>query len=143
MQAKRFQKILLAIDGSEHSKKATDYAVMLAKLCEAEIMLVHSRRRIPDFIGEPYYQRMLDRIQQKTREMFQPFCETLDGAGVKYEEIILDGDPANDIGTVATVESCDLIVMGARGLSDFQGILMGSVSHKVLQTTSCPVLTVR
>ena len=44
---------------------------------------------------------------------------------------------------VARVEKCDLVVVGTRGLSDFEGLLLGSVAHKVLVSAPCPVLTVR
>jgi hypothetical protein len=41
------------------------------------------------------------------------------------------------------IEGCDLIVMGSRGLSDFSGMVMGSVSHRVLRHAAMPVLIVR
>ena len=143
MESLEFKKILLAIDGSDHSMKATRYAIAVAKLCRGEVILLHSSRRIPDFIGEPYYQKMLDRIRDDTDKLLRRFRDALRDAGVTFSERILEDDPAEDICTAAEVEKCDVIVMGARGVSDLQGVLMGSVSHKVLQKAPCPVLTVR
>lgn len=143
MEAVEFKKILLAVDGSDHSMKATRYAIALAELCRAEVILLHSSRRIPDYIGEPYYQRMLDRMLAETDKLLRRFRDALRDAGVDFTERILEDDPAEDICTAAQVEDCDMIVMGARGVSDIQGVLMGSVSHKVLQKAPCPVLTVR
>ena len=53
------------------------------------------------------------------------------------------GDPASTIVAVATAEKPDMLVMGSRGLGDIQGLLMGSVSHKVSHLAPCTVVTVK
>jgi nucleotide-binding universal stress UspA family protein len=53
------------------------------------------------------------------------------------------GDPASAIVSVATAEKPDMLVMGSRGLGDIQGLLMGSVSHKVSHLAPCTVVTVK
>jgi len=53
------------------------------------------------------------------------------------------GDPASAIIAVATAEKPDMLVMGSRGLGDIQGLLMGSVSHKVAHLAPCTVVTVK
>lgn len=138
-----FRHILLAVDGSPGSRTAAEQAAGLARLCSARVLVVHVRRAIPDFIGQPYYQRMLDEVARRADEVLAPFRALLDEAGVPFEERVLEGDPARGISEAARIEGCDLIVMGARGVSDLEGLLLGSVSHKVLQTAPCPVLTVR
>ncbi len=54
-----------------------------------------------------------------------------------------EGDPAKVILKAAEDVKADMIVMGNRGLSDFQGILVGSVSHKVSHLAKCTCVTVR
>ena len=44
---------------------------------------------------------------------------------------------------IANNEKADLLVLGSRGLSEFKGMLLGSVSHKVLQRSDCPVLVIK
>jgi nucleotide-binding universal stress UspA family protein len=67
----------------------------------------------------------------------------LEEAGIRVIRELLEGPLAEAILNVAAVRDCDLIIMGARGLSDLQGLLVGSVSHKVIQHAHCPVLVVR
>lgn len=61
----------------------------------------------------------------------------------KVDERVEEGDPAKVIIKVAEDTNADMIVMGNRGLSDFQGILVGSVSHKVSHLAKCTCVTVR
>lgn len=61
----------------------------------------------------------------------------------EIKRLALDGHPAEAIAEAAEQIGADLIVMGTRGLTDFQGMFMGSVSHKVLHVAQCPCLLVR
>ena len=61
----------------------------------------------------------------------------------KVEKLVEEGDPAKVIIKLADDVQADMIVMGNRGLSDFQGMLVGSVSHKVSQHSKCTCVTVR
>jgi len=61
----------------------------------------------------------------------------------KVQERVEEGSPAKVIIKIAEEVSADMIVMGNRGLSDFQGILVGSVSHKVSNLAKCTCVTVR
>lgn len=75
----------------------------------------------------------------------------LDGAryraeqsGVKgIEAVVAHGDPAHQIIRAAKSHDAELIVMGRRGHGDLQGLLLGSVSHKVCQLSDCACLTVK
>ena len=66
-----------------------------------------------------------------------------DGGARQVEEMMLPGDAPQTILKVAREKKADLIVMGSRGLSDFRGLLQGSVSHKVSSMAPCTVITVR
>ncbi len=61
----------------------------------------------------------------------------------KVQERVEEGNPANIIINIAEEMPADMIVMGNRGLSDFQGLLVGSVSHKVSHLAKCTCVTVR
>jgi nucleotide-binding universal stress UspA family protein len=67
-------------------------------------------------------------------------------AGITAKGELVDraaGHVANAIADVAAREGANLIVMGSRGLSDAQGVLLGSVTHKVMQIVDVPVLIAR
>lgn len=138
-----YQKILVAVDGSRAAQEAARRGAGLAKLCGAEVLLVHCRKSVPEYLGEPYYQRLFDRLLARVEEVLAPCRILLGEAGLSFEERVLEGDPAQAVCAAARVEACDLIVMGTRGLSDLEGLFLGSVAHKVLMWAPCPVLAVR
>lgn len=138
-----FRKILMALDESQSAAEAAGRCTSLARFCGASVLLFHCRKGVPEYLGEPYYQRMLDRIAERVEELLDPFRRMFEDAEVRFEERVVEGDPAKQVCEVARVEGCDLIVLGTRGLSDLEGLLLGSVAHKVLMTAPCPVLAVR
>jgi nucleotide-binding universal stress UspA family protein len=64
--------------------------------------------------------------------------------GVKeVQKVVEDGDPVHRILACANREKADLIVVGSRGLSELKGMLMGSVSHKLIQLAKCTCIAVK
>ena len=62
---------------------------------------------------------------------------------IPYDDKIVGGPTADVICEVAELEKCDCIVMGTRGKSGLESLVLGSVTHKVLHLAPCPVLVVR
>lgn len=133
------KKILNPVDGSEHSIHSTKYAIQMANLLGAEIILLHCHAKFPIVMAEPYFQQAIDDIIKESEVLIQPFEKMLDESGVKYDIRILEGAPGNRIPEVERIENIDLIVMGSRGVTDFTGLLLGSVAHQVLHKSECPV----
>jgi nucleotide-binding universal stress UspA family protein len=136
-------KILLPVDDSRHAMSAAEYASELAKRVDAQIVLIHCHRPFPQLLGEPYFQKAVSKIMDKAEELLEPFRSLLGEKQVTFSDRILEGPAAKAIAEVAEIERCDLIVMGSRGRSDFEGLLLGSVTHRVLHSSHCPVLVVR
>jgi nucleotide-binding universal stress UspA family protein len=139
----KINKILVPVDGSEHSTKAAQYAADLANLCRAEIMLLHCHRAFPKILGEPYFQNAVTKTLNESNELLEPYRKRLAAMKITFIDRVLEGPAGHTIPEVARIESCDLIVMGSRGLSDLEGLLLGSVAHRVLHAASVPVLIVR
>jgi nucleotide-binding universal stress UspA family protein len=138
-----FDKILVAYDGSAHSEHALDLAIKIAACSEAALGLVHAYDKAPAFLGEPDYGMLTSKAALKAQELVNTVVVQLAARGVVATANVLQGPAANAILHVAEVEQFDLIVMGSRGLSDWQGALMGSTSHRVLHHARMPVLIVR
>ena len=85
-----------------------------------------------------------DVIEAVGRQILEGANKTAKKTGVgEVRTIAQDGDPARAILDCAKRERPDMIVMGRRGLSDLQGLLMGSVSHKVSHLADCACVTVK
>jgi nucleotide-binding universal stress UspA family protein len=134
-----FKKILNPVDGSGHSINSTRYAIELARLMDAEVILLHCHARFPIILAEPYYQEAINSINKSSEILVQPFIEMLEQGKIRFDVRILEGMPGNQIPEVARIEKMDLIVMGSRGVTDFAGLFLGSVAHQVLHKSTCPV----
>ncbi len=139
----KFKKILNPVDGSEHSMRSTQYSVELAKQFNSKIILLHCHAKFPVVLAEPYFQNAINEILQNCEELIRPFESLLEESGVEYEIRILEGSPGMNIDTIVNLENIDLIVMGSRGVSDFEGLFLGSVAHQVLHTVQCPVFIIK
>ena len=137
------KKILVPVDGSEYSMRAAGYAADMAKFMDSEILLLHCHKSFPVVLGEPYFQKAIDKILKKSNELLDPYRKVLQDAGATFIDRILEGPAAHAICEVASIEKIDMIIMGCRGRNDLEGLLLGSCTHRVLKTAPCPVLVIR
>ena len=137
------KKILVPVDGSDYSTRAIDSAIALASMTNGEILAIHCHRPFPVILGEPYYQKAIDKIMKKSDELLEPYRKILQISGIPFSDRVLEGPAANAICEVAKLEKADIIVMGSRGRNELEGLLLGSCTHRVLSMAPCPVLVVR
>ena len=138
-----FKKILFAYDGSEHSKRAAKLSGDLARMSgKAEIWLVCVMELNPKNLKQPYIKEWKE-AQKLAGEKFFTEAGRLIGKGITIHNELLFGHAAENILKLASDQKCDLIIMGARGLSLLEGLLLGSQVHKVLTYSKCPVLAVK
>ena len=142
MESNRVKRILVAVDESPRSIKVVDRAAEIAGLFHAKIILLHVRQKVPDVLGEPFYQNLFNHYMHAAEQTTAPLQVMLEDKGIDHEVLILEGDPAQAITEAASNQKCELIVMGTRGLSNIAGMALGSVSHKVLQVMDRMVLIV-
>ncbi|MDA2582063.1 universal stress protein [Bacillus cereus] len=138
-----YKKILLAVDGSEHSLRATQEAVKIASLindCKVEIVFVVDFSKVKN---EVLHAQGKEELDLSRRKRLLPIEEKLVSNGVSYEIKILHGEPGPTIVDYANREIFDLVVLGSRGLNALQEMVLGSVSHKVAKRVQCPVLIVK
>jgi nucleotide-binding universal stress UspA family protein len=138
-----FTKILVAVDGSRHSLAAAHYARGIARTQMAEIILFHCPGTLPNIIGGEQREDLETILKEKGSELLEPFRLLMNEFDILFTEIVQVGNPANKLIAAAEDNKVDLIVMGSRGLTDLEGLFIGSVTHSVLQNTCCPVLIAR
>lgn len=136
-----FNNILVAIDGSWYSREALPAAIEVAKKFDAKLFIVHvaehDRGRAAAYT--------LESPAEQTRMVAEAVKQAHE-AGVSAKGELVDraaGHVAYAIADAAAEQHADLIVMGSRGLSDAQGVFLGSVTHRVMQLVEIPVLIAR
>jgi nucleotide-binding universal stress UspA family protein len=155
----RFSKILVAIDGSEHSMKAAELAVEMAEkelikpqkvgseLTALTVLDVSKPRRfLSSFVAAPTYglrqleeernaaKQWMDVVQKKAEDMKIPFRSEIIEGLASAEATIVDYAESHQI---------DLIVVGTRGRTGFSKVLLGSVASKVVEYSPCSVIVVK
>ncbi len=138
-------RILVPTDGSGQAFKAVQEAISLAKAMEADItflMAIDLNKNvsafeqvslggyIPSELTGAAYNFLMDMVRLVPRE-------------IRVRAKVEVGNPGEVITGVAEEEGADLIVMGSRGFGTFHSLVVGSVSHYVLQCAPCPVLIVK
>lgn len=138
-----YKSILLAADGSENSRRAGKQAAQLASLVEgAEVTVVY----VSDFkedSNEEVHDGGPIEFELARKKKIQPIREALEREKVYYKTEILHGRPAPTIIELANQKNFDLVVIGSRGLNPLSEMVLGSVSHKVVNHVNCPVLVVK
>ena len=168
-----FENIVVAADSSDNANRAVAVGAQLAAACGARLTIVHIAptyvaledieesaglpkdvqdeiKRMHEAMGgfemsayapvpapqsaiEFLGNALLDRAEATARENGAQEISRVLGYGNTAEQIVAEADKAK----------ADLIVIGTRGLSDLTGVVMGSVSHKVIHLADCPCVTVK
>ena len=149
------KRFLVAVDGSEHGWKALDLATDLAKLSEAELVVLHVLPYEPMPDGLEEWARMEGIPAEAQSAHYHASHATGDEITSEAERRArqagvanvstrgAEGSPAKKIVAVAESIGADMIFLGSRGLGDAKGLLMGSVSHKVMHLAPCTCVAVK
>jgi nucleotide-binding universal stress UspA family protein len=139
-----FDLVLLAFDGSEHSKRAAKIAADLARTAKSsELRIVVAFDPVPGFLGEPNLSSVIATRTMEAEQMLAAAKAEVGSIPGSVAGEILEGPVAEAILNIAQSRKIDLIVMGSRGLGRLEGALLGSNSQKVVSLAPCPVLIVR
>jgi len=168
-----FENIFVATDGSGHAMRAVEVGAKLASTCGARLTIVHVAatylslgdaektpelppdvrkeiKRIHDSLGGletsalapvPAPQSAIEHIGNAVLDRSEKVAR--DNGAKEISRVLAYGDSAEKIVAEAEKAGADLIVIGTRGLSDLGGLVMGSVSHKVIHLAHCPCVTVK
>jgi nucleotide-binding universal stress UspA family protein len=135
-----FKTIVLGLDGSESSDRALEHATALAKEQASTVRVVHV---VEIVAGRGGGVLRLDENELKAKIAQQ--VNDLTAAGVSAElelHSAMAGGPAHVIAEVADRIGADVIITGTRGHTAMAGIVLGSVAHRLLHLSHCPLLII-
>lgn len=138
-----FNSILLAVDGSDHSIRATREAIKIAKCSLETSVTVIYVADYTDAKTEVLHSGSSIELDMKRRKKAQPIEDLLKTNHITYNFNILHGTPGPTIVEYANNGEFDMLIIGSRGLNSLQEMVLGSVSHKVIKRADCPVLIVK
>lgn len=137
--------ILYATDGSYAAERAGDYVASIAMRFHAKVTVLHAFVNTPVPLANHSFPTVDAFASQKDAEhLTERAAERLRDLGVsEVGTEVVSGQPTSVILGMAETLKPDMIILGARGLSTWQGILLGSVSSSVVQRAEIPVLVVK
>lgn len=140
-EVRPIRTILLATDLTTASREATERAIDLAARLDARLLIVNvlEKRRVA---GGGLHDRV-DQARSEREAHLVHVVRDARAAGVTAEFLVWEGDPGSSIAAAAEAEAADLVVVGTRGRSGAERMLLGSVSDHVVRHAGCPVLVVR
>jgi len=138
-------KILVAVDGSDSSKRAVVFAARLAAQLQADLTIVTVKQYVVDQelrrFGQIENATVGDILEQEAAAVLAAAKAQAEGLGVKKTSVRAEeGDPATVL--LDRAHGADLIVMGRRGRGRLAGLVMGSISQKMATLSPSPILIV-
>ena len=142
-------KILLATDGSEEARQATQAAAELSKETGSEVHIAYVLPSPSELRGHHLYSQevmrsVLGQAEGEARSFLEEQAKQVGASGGKVAETHLRaGEPDKEIVRLSEELGVGTIVMGSRGLGSLRRALMGGVSESVVRHAHCPVFVVR
>jgi nucleotide-binding universal stress UspA family protein len=154
-----FDKILVPLDGSEHSLRALDFAVQIAKKFGGKITLIHvySVSVGPVIMPEPTtltpplipvmtpaeVSKAVEATRKAGTSILTDGEQKAKAEEVQVETMLKEGHTVQEIVRTAKEGKFDLIAIGGRGISKIRELLLGSVTDGVIHHAHCPVLVIK
>jgi nucleotide-binding universal stress UspA family protein len=155
-----FKRLLVAVDGSENSARASQAALELAEKLKAELVVLHAiippalyyhAETSPEgpVIEPPTHEKEIDLYLEYARRVGRGIVDPTVSKAKKFGVTVKADIPEATASVMETIvnhaikENADLIIVGTRGLGSFKKLLLGSVSSGVVDHAHCPVLVIR
>ena len=144
-----FKRILVAVDGSRRALSALDKAIDLQKLTGAEIYLLcvfkhHSLFEASLSMVRPQDIQIPDEaLKEFARDVVEHAkMHAKDQGATAVRGFVKGGRPSKTIAEFAKEHGVDLIIVGTHGTHSKDGMILGSVAHRVTSAATCPVMVV-
>jgi nucleotide-binding universal stress UspA family protein len=150
-----YKKIVAAVDGSPTSMRAANQAIHIAKMDGAELTVIHIIEDVKQGgaiglrakYGDIKLVEAFRNVRtESANKLLSPIIESAIDAGIKAKSEILVDEGESEAGAItryAEKHGADLIVLGSKGRSKFERLLVGGVTGKIVNAAKCQVLIVR
>jgi nucleotide-binding universal stress UspA family protein len=141
-------RIVVGVDGSEHSLGALRFALVEARLRGARVVAVHvPHLPLAPVVGAPAFvigdlPELVQSVEESAAALIDDALAKLasEAEGVEVEKVVARGGVAHEL--LKAAEGAEMLVLGSRGHGGFMGLLLGSVSHQCAHHAPCPVVIV-
>lgn len=138
------RRLLFATDFSDCAARAQEYALWLATTCGAALHILHVLEFQPGMDPDyPVNRLYLEQLRKEAAGRLDALVNQAARLGLKVQAHQVTGIPSQWITVTAKENDTDLIVLGTRGRSGLEHVLLGSTAERVVVRSPCPVLTVR
>lgn len=143
------QTVIVTLDGTELAEQALGPAREIAKMLDAELLLLRVTPHLEDaerkqlFGNDAAAQGAMGKWQQKAEAYQAHMVSQLEAEGVRVRSSIVAGEPEQAIAEATVAENAAILVMGTHGRIGFDRLLHGSVANAVVRNVTCPLLLVR
>jgi len=139
------EKILLAVDGSEHALRAAQYVARLLRGApQRALHVVHVEEEVPmrshAFLSQDEIKKM---YETESTQRCDKVMQFLKQEQIPHEWHLLVGHPAERVVELAKTLGADTIVLGSRGMGTVGSLVLGSVAMKVVHDAAVPVTIVK
>lgn len=137
-----YQKILVTSTGEYLDQIAKETMELIADWDTEVIGVYVVETSTPFLTPNKIKEMMIDELTRKGEQVLSDMEDKFQAPNIKFQRILKEGDPSNEIVKVAEEEKVDLLVMGT-GKSIVDKHLLGSVSEKVVHSSPCTILLIR
>ena len=142
MRKSLYMNILVPLDGSSYSEKALLHACDLAKNYQSRLILLYVVEKLV-FINPLDRKVYLEMLRKVGNNVLTTGKKIATNQGMNSKIVIKEGNIANEIIKLAKKEQCNLIVMGNKGLGATARFILGSISNKLANNSTCSILIVK
>ena len=145
MHMVKIERVLVPVDGSDSSKNAAKYAAHLLNARNPTLYLLHVVKAVNMAIGGESAEELRKANEAKAMALLEEYRKMVEACGFKNTELLARSGRRPDYVILNTQEEldCDMIIIGSRGQSALENVVMGSVVTGVLEEATCPVLVTR
>ncbi len=147
-----FRTIVVAVDFSPHSDDALAHATAIARTDDAELILAHCvpQLSLPAHGGpgplqgySAHYAEMIAKERTTRAQKLRALCDDVERRGLRVRPLLLPSDASSELARAAAEQDADLIVVGTRGATGLDRVLLGSVAEATVRRSSVPVFVAR